>query len=63
MVLAYSFDETVVLDWADGMRLVTIPLDGEYSNDDAIQTSENGDIISAGSRWVRFVSIIEVIAG
>jgi len=63
MVLAYTYNDTSVLDWADGMRLVMIPPDGEYSNIDAIETSEYGDVISAGSRWVRFVSLIEVISG
>ena len=63
MVLAYTYNETSVLDWADGMRLVMIPPDGEYSNTDAIQTSESGDVISAGARWIRFVSLIEVISG
>jgi len=63
MVLAYTYNDTSVLDWADGMRLVMIPSDGAYSNTDANQTSESGDLISAGTRWVRFVSIIEVISG
>ncbi|MGY5871036.1 MAG: metallophosphoesterase, partial [Candidatus Thorarchaeota archaeon] len=55
MVLAYSYNDTEVLDWVDGIRLVMIPPDGEYSNIDATQTSESGDVISAGARWVRFV--------
>ena len=63
MVLAYSYNDTEVLDWVDGIRLVMIPPDGEYSNIDATQTSESGDVISAGARWVRFVSLIEVISG
>ncbi|MBE0527031.1 MAG: hypothetical protein IH631_08820, partial [Candidatus Thorarchaeota archaeon] len=63
MILAYAYNDTSVLDWADGMRLVMIPSDGAYSNTDANQTSESGDLISAGTRWVRFVSIIEVISG
>ncbi|MFW9842986.1 MAG: metallophosphoesterase [Candidatus Thorarchaeota archaeon] len=63
MVLAYAYNDTSILDWADGMRLTMIPPDGEYSNTDATQTSESGDVISAGARWVRFVSIIEVVTG
>lgn len=63
MILSYSFNDTSVLDWADGMRLVMLPPDEGYSNADAIQTSEYGGVISAGARWVRFVSIIEVISG
>ncbi|TFG33481.1 hypothetical protein EU528_00640 [Candidatus Thorarchaeota archaeon] len=62
MVLAYAYNDTSVLDWADGMRLVMIPPDGQYSNSDADQTSESGDVISAGARWVRFVSLVEVIS-
>jgi len=63
MILAYSYNDTLVLDWTDGMRLVMMPSDGGYSNLDAIQTSESDDVISAGARWVRFVSSIEVISG
>jgi 3',5'-cyclic-AMP phosphodiesterase len=63
MILSYAYNDTSILDWADGMRLVMIPPDGGYSNTDAIHTSESGDVISAGARWVRFVSIIEVISG
>lgn len=62
MILAYAYNETSVLEWADGMRLVMIPPDGAYSNSDAIQTSEFGGVISAGAFWVRFVSSIEVIS-
>jgi len=63
MVLAYAYNGTSILDWADGMRLVMFPPDEAYSNEDAIQTAGNVSVISAGSRWVRFVSIIEVISG
>jgi hypothetical protein len=63
MILSYAYNGTSILDWADGMRLVMIPPDGGYSNADAIQTSESGDVVSAGARWVRFVSVIEVISG
>jgi len=63
MVLSYAYNDTSILDWADGMRLVMIPTDGGYSNADANQTSEFGDVISAGALWVRFVSVIEVISG
>jgi predicted phosphodiesterase len=60
MVLAYSYNGTRVLDWADGMRLVMLPSDGAYSNEDANLTSFS-PVASAGSRWVRFVSYLEVI--
>jgi predicted phosphodiesterase len=62
MILAYEYNETRVLDWADGMRLVMIPPDGAYSNMDATLTSSTS-VVSAGSRWVRFVSFVEVVAG
>jgi len=62
MILAYTYNETQVLEWADGMRIVMLPPDNAYSNNDAIQTSEFGGVISAGTFWVRFVSIIEVIS-
>jgi len=61
MIVAYAYNETRVLEWADGMRIAMIPPDGAYSNSDAIQTSEFGGVISAGTFWVRFVSLIEVI--
>ena len=63
MVLSYAYNDTSILDWADGMRLVMIPTDGGFSNTDANQTSEFGDVISAGALWIRFVSVIEVISG
>jgi len=63
MILAYSYNDTLVLDWTDGMRLVMMPSDGGYSNLDATQTSVSGDVISGGTLWVRFVSSIEVISG
>lgn len=62
MILAYEYNGTQVLDWADGMRLVMIPPDGAYSNLDATLTSSI-PVVSAGSRWVRFVSFLEVVSG
>ena len=62
MILAYAYNEISVLEWADGMRIAMIPPDGAYSNNDAIQTSEFGGVISAGTFWVRFVSLIEVVS-
>jgi 3',5'-cyclic AMP phosphodiesterase CpdA len=65
MLLAYRLNGTDVLDWTDGMRLVMLPVDETYSNDDCLATSEPGMgcqvYASAGARWVRFVSFIEVI--
>jgi len=62
IILAYEYNDTQVLDWTDGMRLIMIPPDGAYSNEDAALTS-SASVTSAGSRWVRFVSFLEVIAG
>jgi predicted phosphodiesterase len=66
MTLAFEFNGTSVPEWADGMRIAMLPADGAYSNDDCFQTSAPGmgcDIyLSAGARWIRYVSIIEVVA-
>jgi 3',5'-cyclic AMP phosphodiesterase CpdA len=65
MVLAFELNGTEVLDWADGMRLVMMPEDEGYSSIDCENTSLPGMgyhvYPSAGARWVRFVSFIEVI--
>lgn len=65
MILAYGLNGTDVLDWTDGMRLVMLPADEAYSNDDCLATSAPGMgcqiYPSAGARWVRFVSFIEVL--
>jgi len=67
MILAFGLNGTNVLDWTDGMRLVMLPTDEAYSNDDCLTTSSSGmgyhDYPSAGARWVRFVSVIEVVSG
>ena len=66
MILAFEFNSTSVPQWADGMRIAMLPADGAYSNEDCLLTSAPGmgcDIyLSAGARWVRYVSIIEVVA-
>lgn len=65
MMLAYELNGTAVLDWSDGMRLVMVPEDKGYSNEDCQDTSFPGMgyyvYPSAGARWVRFISFIEVI--
>ncbi|MHA1769726.1 MAG: metallophosphoesterase [Candidatus Thorarchaeota archaeon] len=67
MVLAYQMNNTLVPDWDDGLRVVMIPEDGAFSNDDCLFTSALGTgcyaYLSAGARWVRYVSIIEVVPG
>lgn len=65
MILAFQYNATAVPDWSDGMRIAMLPTDGVYSGDDCAATSapEQGWNVypSAGARWVRYVSIIEVI--
>ncbi len=64
MVLAYEMDGMVPPDWTEGPRLVMAPADGVYSNDDCARTSLPGQgwnvYKSAGGRWARNVSRIEV---
>jgi predicted phosphodiesterase len=65
MILAYRYNNSIVPDWEDGFRLVMLPQDGAYSNEDCITTSASGMgchiYMSAGARWVRWVTLIEVI--
>jgi DMSO/TMAO reductase YedYZ molybdopterin-dependent catalytic subunit/predicted phosphodiesterase len=57
MVLAYEFNGTRIPEWEEGPMLIFIPEDGEYSNQDCLNTSCEGQgghvYLSAGSRWVR----------
>jgi 3',5'-cyclic AMP phosphodiesterase CpdA len=65
MTLAYRYNNSRVPDWEDGFRLVMLPQDGGYSNEDCTTTSVPGMgcqiYMSAGARWVRWVKLIEVI--
>ncbi|TXT56804.1 MAG: 3',5'-cyclic adenosine monophosphate phosphodiesterase CpdA (modular protein) [Candidatus Thorarchaeota archaeon] len=65
MVLAYQYNGTKVPDWSDGFRVVMMPDDEAYSNTDCALTSSPGMgyhiYPSAGARWVRFVSFVEVL--
>ena len=65
MLLAFSYNGTLVPDWNEGLRIIMLPEDGIYSNDDCLATSELGmgyNIYpSAGARWVSNVKLIEVI--
>jgi len=66
MVLAISRDVAIPPAWEDGPRLILTPPDGRYSNADAEATtapSMRSDPFSAGTRWVREVASIEVLAG
>ncbi len=65
MALAYSYNGNVVPEWEEGYRIVFLPEDQLYSNDDCAATSAPGQgwhvYRSAGARWVRNVNRIEVI--
>ncbi len=65
LVLAYSFNGTLIPSWSDGLRLVMVPEDGAFSNEDCLLTSEPDMgyhlYPSAGARWVSNVVLIEVI--
>lgn len=64
MLVAYEKDGAVPPDWQEGPRLIFSPPDGIYSNDNCALTSSPGQgwnvYKSAGGRWARFVSKIEV---
>ncbi|NYT11209.1 MAG: hypothetical protein GKC03_01500 [Methanomassiliicoccales archaeon] len=57
MVLAYEFNGTRIPEWEEGPMIIFMPDDGEYSNQDCLNTSCEGQgghvYLSAGSRWVR----------
>jgi len=65
MIIAFEYNDTRVPSWSDGLRLVMLPSDEDYSNEDCLNTSAPGMgyhiYPSAGARWVRYVSSIEVI--
>ncbi|MHA2425443.1 MAG: metallophosphoesterase family protein [Candidatus Thorarchaeota archaeon] len=65
MILSFQYNGTEVPTWTDGMRIVMLPTDGVYSGDDCAATSAPGQgwnvYPSAGARWIRYVSMIEVI--
>jgi predicted phosphodiesterase len=67
MVLAIAYNNQAVSGWAEGPRVAFIPADGLYSNLDCEQTSYPGqgwsEYPSAGARWVKNVSTIEVVSG
>ncbi len=63
MILAYSYNDTEIPNWKDGYRIAFLPDDGNYSNDDfnATTTAESRQHgFSAGSRWVKTVSSIQL---
>ncbi len=66
MVLAFSYNGTLVPEWDQGLRIIMLPSDGAYSNEDCQATSEPGMgyniYASAGARWISNVERIEVIS-
>ncbi|MDG6220229.1 MAG: hypothetical protein QCI38_02110, partial [Candidatus Thermoplasmatota archaeon] len=63
IMLAYESDGDVVPQWSDGLRLVALPPDGNYSNQDALDTTSEGITppASAGERCIRNVISIRVV--
>ena len=57
-VLAYSYNSTYPLDWDEGYRLIFLPEDEGFSNEDLVNsTNLQGE--SAGSLWVQ--NVIKII--
>lgn len=65
MVLAYSYNDTVVPEWSDGLRIVFFAPDGRYSNKDCEKTSPSNEgywiYQSAGFRWLKFIKKMTII--
>jgi len=64
MVLAISINGDYPPEWQEGYRLIFLPEDGVYSNEDCANSSfgEQGfnTYPSAGARWVRDIARLEV---
>ena len=60
MVLAYSYNDTLVPEYEDGYKLIFLPEDGYYDNSDA-NASTDPDPYSAGPQCVSNVVKIKVI--
>ena len=61
LILAFSLNDTLVPNWMDGFRIVFLPPDGGYSNNDASLTTYPAWFDgSGGSRWVKNVLTIEI---
>ncbi|MHA1207172.1 MAG: hypothetical protein ACTSSO_06350, partial [Candidatus Hodarchaeales archaeon] len=65
MILAYSFNGSNVPDYSDGYRIVFIPSDGGYSNEDCRNTSPPGEgwniWPSAGYRWLKYIKSLTIL--
>jgi DMSO/TMAO reductase YedYZ molybdopterin-dependent catalytic subunit len=66
LVLAYAYNGTAPPGWDSGPRIVFLPPDKGYSNDDANKTTPAAWFptgSSAGSRWLKWVATIELLHG
>lgn len=66
LILAYSCNGTLAPSWDDGLRIVFLPADEWYSNEDANKTTPAAWFppgSSAGSRWWKWVATIELLHG
>jgi 3',5'-cyclic AMP phosphodiesterase CpdA len=65
IILAYSFLNQTVPTYEDGYRIVFLPPDGGYSNEDCENTSPPGEgwyiWPSAGYRWMKYVKSLTII--
>ncbi len=65
MILAFSYNNMIVPEYVDGYRIVFLPPDGEFSNEDCENTSlpnEGWNIYpSAGYRWIKYIESITII--
>lgn len=59
MILAYEFNGTQFPDWEDGLRIVFVPPDDQYSNEDSQSTSSLKSKISGSQRWSKWVKKFE----
>ncbi len=62
MILAYEFNGTKVPKWEDGLRIVFLPSDEEYSTEDQQKTASlEYKNAASSSRWSRWVNKLEFI--
>jgi hypothetical protein len=66
LIVAYSYNGTLAPTWSDGLRIVFLPPDHQYSNVDANTTTPSAWFpsgSSAGTRWLKYVATIELLHG
>ncbi len=66
-ILALTYNNQTIDGWSDGPRLVFMPDDGYYDNENCENTSYEGQgwnlYESAGARWVKYVKTLTVVEG